>query len=387
MKKILFIFLILILYSTPIFASGVKRLVVDDDKRFIIRKEGKYGYADSGGNVTVEPVFLQVSDFSDDLAYVRTTDEVYIYIDRKGEQAFPGEYNAAGSFVNGLAPVRVAGESDYTYIKTDGSVLSSERYLEASEFCDGRARVRLTDGEYAYIDKAAEVIVKVGAHRPGHYSEGFAVIIRDGRFRVLDRNGNECLVLAPDVNGVCFFSEGLLPVAESGKWGYINPAGTKIIECRFDMALPFVNDLAPVMVDGYWGYIRRDGQYHISPTFPHHPQLLDEYADAVQEFIDKNRDGTDFFGNIFKRNNMRFIYHPTDMFSQKLFFREGRAVFYKKHSGIDRFGYIDRAGKVVIEPFFTSAEPFRDGFAVVKPRGKHAIIDKKIEFLYREDWR
>ena len=42
----------------------------------------------------------------------------------------------------------------------------------------------------------------------------------------------------------------------------------------------------------------------------------------------------------------------------------------------DKFGFIDKTGKLVIPAQFDDAEPFSKGLAVVKIKGKYGFIDK-----------
>ena len=55
-----------------------------------------------------------------------------------------------------------------------------------------------------------------------------------------------------------------------------------------------------------------------------------------------------------------------------------------------KWGYIDKSGKVVIEPQFDSADDFSEGLAKVKKDGKRGYIDKigkvVIEPQFDEVW-
>ena len=43
---------------------------------------------------------------------------------------------------------------------------------------------------------------------------------------------------------------------------------------------------------------------------------------------------------------------------------------------VSKYGFIDKSGKVVIEPQFDYVEPFSEGFARVKKDGKYYFLDK-----------
>jgi hypothetical protein len=61
------------------------------------------------------------------------------------------------------------------------------------------------------------------------------------------------------------------------------------------------------------------------------------------------------------------------MFSRAYRFSEGLAVVVVDN----KFGYIDRTSKFVIEPQFTSAESFSNGLAMVFAHGKSMYIALK----------
>ena len=57
------------------------------------------------------------------------------------------------------------------------------------------------------------------------------------------------------------FSEGLAPAKLDGKWGYIDPTGTLVIQAQYDMAHPFHGNLASVQIGKKYGYIDKTAKY------------------------------------------------------------------------------------------------------------------------------
>lgn len=58
-----------------------------------------------------------------------------------------------------------------------------------------------------------------------------------------------------------YYSEGLLPVKENGRWGFINTDGKIIIDCKFRNALPFFKGLASVSdAEGNFMHIDKAGK-------------------------------------------------------------------------------------------------------------------------------
>lgn len=151
------------------------------------------------------------------------------------------------------------------------------------------------------------------------FSERWAAVNDDG-CRFIDARGNTTLRLPPGVYASRFV--GGLAVAEDfsadmarPKWGYIDRQGQWVIPPRpYDFAGPFRGPGATVQVDGRYGMIDRAGRYIAPPEFPE-------------------------LGDYF----------------------EGRAMFKRN----DGYGFLDEAGRVVIEPVYHLAQWFSGGLAPV----------------------
>jgi hypothetical protein len=145
--------------------------------------------------------------------------------------------------------------------------------------------------------------------------------------------------------------------------GYINEAGTMVIQPDFDRAYDFQNGTARVMVDQNYGLIDVNGAYVQRPRFTHieafdanglaiaqdgghtvHYELIDQQGDAVTKQKYKSIEP----------------------------FREGLAVVKTKNG----YGYIDVRGNLVIEDRFSKASPFSEGLAAVQIDGQCGYIDR-----------
>ena len=142
-------------------------------------------------------------------------------------------------------------------------------------------------------------------------------------------------------SGPIFADEAaLFPISIEGKWGYIDRAGQVVIKPQYVKARPFSEGLAVVTVAGtseedvyfertYDGFIKRDGSFAIPAEPPKGVLEIEEYR-------------TYSFGD----------------------FHEGMArIHINDGTGMD--GFIDRTGKLVIRPQFSSASDFSEGLAFV----------------------
>ena len=214
-------------------------------------------------------------------------------------------------------------------------------------------------------------------------------------------------------------AEGLLPIQQGGKWGYINHSGEVVIKPQFDSATEFSEGLAlvrrppykkplkpgektPELIEGlgfidptgkvvielesplhingegfsegltqYWtwepplgnvyGFIDTSGKVQIKARFTIAHSFVDGLAAVCIEqkcgFINKSGD---------------FVIEPKYRFTSS--FSEGLALAGFEY---DKLGFVNKSGEMVIEPQFANNGPrFKEGLAAVSyPLGKFGYIN------------
>ena len=97
--------------------------------------------------------------------------------------------------------------------------------------------------KYGFIDKSGKVVIepqfdiesewdKLYRSRSGAFSEGLALVKKDGKWGFIDKNGK--MVIEPQFDDAGDFSEGIAKVEKDGKWGYLGKNGKMVIEPQFD---------------------------------------------------------------------------------------------------------------------------------------------------------
>ena len=173
----------------------------------------------------------------------------------------------------------------------------------------------------------------------------------------------------------------LFPIKSGDKWGYVDKTGKYIINAQFEDAFNFSEGLALFQSnDGKYGFISEDGKYAINPIYKYATSFSEGLACVVME------NGKPQFIN--KENKILFTVDKADFCSA---FSEGMARIRAK----DKWGYIDKEGKVVISPIYDDANNFKDGLALVAKTDEKTkeklwgFIDKsgavKINFQFVED--
>lgn len=332
---------------------SVARSVAAEDAPalFPIRQNGKFGYINATGEIVIAPQFLRngLQDgrhFQEGLQAVWVGDKAG-YIDASGKMVIAPQFGLAQAFSEGLAAVRpTEAPWKWGYIEKTGRFVIPPQFDEAHVFSDGIAQV-VVGGHAGYIDKSGAFIVpaQYRSYSPQHST----------------------------------FAEGLACVETNGKWGYIDKQGKVVIEAQFGWPSSFHDGLAVVQVGEKfatrWGFIDRTGSLAIEPQFqtawPFSEGLARvEGKSGAMEFIDKTGKA------VFKVPEGRWAGE----------FSEGLVnVQIGVRAREEKWGYVDRTGKWVIEPRFQRAEPFYKGLAQVIVENKVAYINQVGHYVWGPD--
>lgn len=232
------------------------------------------------------------------------------------------------------------------YVDGNGEDVISPSFAKAGPFAEGRAVVAVGDNA-AIIDGAGDFLtppdldVGLGAFAKPVFQNGLAAVARKGRYGVLDLSGGWVVEPAYDVVGR--FSEGRAIVRQGGKHGVIDREG---------------NVIAPLVWDGMdWAY--HEGLIWVMRELPGSRE-----TDDGGVLLDWRRGYLDLNGT---------VAIPID-FSEAGEFSEGVAPVAnwrqrpRVSSGGGRFGFIDQRGCLAIDFRFDWAFPFKDGLAIVKDK-------------------
>jgi hypothetical protein len=313
------------------------------------------GFIDESGNMVIPPRFYTARDFSEGLAYV-SGPKFRGFIDLQGKPVI--EIGLQGKpvfetvaitrdFHEGLAAV--SSEKGWGYIDRSGKLVIQNQYSFADDFSEGLAGVVVGE-KFGFINQKGEMVIPP-RFIPRHGSYSWSPIVATSRF-----------------------SEGLAPVATTidstnKTYGYINPRGDFVIAPQFFAAQLFSEGVALAVK---WepktneitkvGWIDKTGQWVIT---------------EVQSYLTPNAFTKTF---IDPRGYLDWRYS------------EGLVGFYiYSDKGKPLHGYMDRSGKVVIEPReFNKVGPFVGGLARVHVKGfegyaeeDYGYINKKGQFIWR----
>ena len=331
-------------------------------------------------------------------------EEKWGYKDNKGIIVVSPIWNYADNFYEGFAVVR-NDKGWYGYIDSDGQPLIRCQFKEAMKFINGIALIQTSDGCWEHINYAGEILHNCPWIDVFPYSEGLAVVRKP----------------INDIDQIC----GIY-----ARYGYINEERELVIPCNYSEAFSFSNGYAKVTTEfGDSGFINKEGKFTYSHDIVEPYDNPENVTPLPKEWVKKNDLSTkktftyDFSGNpqeicslYFKEglalvigNNGKFgfinskgelvkyvipskwtfgfkfdhWFNPS-ISSQEIAFTEGLIAVKGKNN---RWGFIDKKGKLQIPLRWMEARSFHEGYAVVKGlNGRYGFIDYRGNLICRLRW-
>ncbi len=210
-----------------------------DNHLAIVEYNENYGVIDSSGNYIIDPKYSFITEFSEGLGVV-VDENGFRVIDENGKEITKKTYPYIGSFKEDRGIFEEKKEEDiflYGYLNKEGKEIIPPKYENASDFQNGKAVVKIKDGEYAQIDGNGDILKKYKYDFVGNAGDGLLV-----------------------------FQE-----KERGKYGYIDENGEIVISPTYTSAEPFNQERAVVNIgEDYkdkYGLIDKKGNFIIKPEY------------------------------------------------------------------------------------------------------------------------
>lgn len=288
-------------------------------------------------------------------------------------------------------------------------------YDEGFEFQDGLGRVKL-NGEWGFIDKTGKFVIKYGQDEYerefppfSNFSEGLAIVryghYNNESFFFINKTGE---IVSPKFQYASVYNEGLACVKTENWEGLIDKNGRKIFNCKCKNSKFSFGLLQVETIDnnGNSNYVFLDKKLNQILTIP---ITNSDYDDSLileniifistgkttMKIIDLN--GNDllpinkFIAEDYKNDmlllkanfndNINYYYNYYNIETKKLIevkFKEAK-IFSEDLAAVkiqEKWGFIDRNGKLVIQPIYDEAYFFNEGLCAVEINGKYGFIDK-----------
>lgn len=247
-----------------ILGFGVKGF---NDGLVAVRKDKKWGFLDTDGNIRIELKYEKVTEFSGGYAIARIRDDFFVldqtgaetpvyierldnvkrfseglapfhrvddkagFIDEQGNVAIPAQFIAVGYFSGGLAWAKTS-DKLIGFINREGEWVISPQFLAAKDFSphDGLARVKQKAG-WCYVNEYGEIMRPEGTDVIGTFYEGLCKGRKDDLIGFFDTFGE--WVIPPQFESVRDFKNGYAAARIRDKWGLINMQGEWVIEPEY----------------------------------------------------------------------------------------------------------------------------------------------------------
>ncbi|MGE5328214.1 MAG: WG repeat-containing protein [Deltaproteobacteria bacterium] len=230
--------------------------------------------------------------------------------------------------------------------------------------------------KWGYIDKTGTFVIQPLFDGADDFqSNGLAKVYVKNADKVnqgiINKSGK--FILQPIYSYISNFSDGVT-IAQSDKYSIVNEEGKKIFETNSSI-YNFNQGLATLIQEAggktLYGYINKDGKIVIKPQFQYAKDF--ENGKAIVITADDKTAVIDKTGTIIKTFDYKI-----DAINQDI------AVFYDKNK--DKYGYTDLKGNILIEPKYTQANPFEEGYAVVNNAqesydNEFGLIDSNGKFI------
>lgn len=338
----------------------------------VVEIDGKYGFIDNKGKEIIPMQYDKVENFSEGLAAV-TTGGVTRFIDKKGKTIFilPSKYDVVEGFKNGLARIclrpDVNSDEEINFLTT-GFVNTTGKIIVGLKY--GYNTFRESDGFCDYRDYSG-------------FSEEIANLCSKTTLKwgFIDKEGKNITSFKYDDAG--FFADGMAAVAKGTgsniKWGFIDRKGKEVIPIIYDNNDPgcalypfytwvpsFSEGMALLQINDKWGYIDKTGKviipFKYDYGFNFSKGLAEVLLDGSYGYIDKT--GKEIVPVLYSSVaiienyiivEIKGLYGIRDL--------TGKMIVSSKYEGISEFkndrasvksnnqwGVIDRSGKEIINP-------------------------------------
>ncbi|MEJ2164742.1 MAG: WG repeat-containing protein, partial [Desulfobacterales bacterium] len=125
---------------------------------FPVKVQGKWGYINKDGRLSIQPQFEEALPFSEGLGQVKSGKH-WGYIDQNGKIVIACKFEKSAPFSNGLAGIHI--ENRFGYIEKQGKTVVRPNFASGTAFSNGYAAVQTPSccgGKWIYLDRQGLMI-------------------------------------------------------------------------------------------------------------------------------------------------------------------------------------------------------------------------------------
>jgi hypothetical protein len=341
---------------------------------FVVIVNNKRGFIDRSGKIVIKPKWDGANNFSEGRAVVVFNSPRYKegYIDITGKLVIPAIFDSASDFKDGLALAGVgefglhgSGDHKFGFIDLNGEWVIKPAYIGLYDFFNGLAAAENDNGKWGFIDNTGKVVIPFQFETGSMFSEGLAPVFSKDKYGYIDKSGK--WAIQPQFTQANGFVDGLAVVKRGGvlvkpygptftlkedfvgQFAIIDRTGKSVIEFEKDVLSVhgFSEGLAAVEVkkgpgSRLTGFIDKSGRFVIEPKYPD----VNSFSDGLAQFwLNGKCAFMDKTGKVVFSTD-----YGADGFKRGLAFIEKVGKEGSFDTDNDKYGYIDKTGKVIWEP-------------------------------------
>ncbi|MBE2280585.1 MAG: WG repeat-containing protein [Ignavibacteriaceae bacterium] len=328
---------LLIIFICSIGYSQTHKLIPIRDK------DNNWGYADTAGNVIIEPKYSDVLFFSEGLG--RVFSNVFGFIDESGNNVIPMNYE------------------------------------EASDFSEGYAAVKKYKGKYGLIDKPGNTVIDFIYDELRPVREGVTQGKRDGLMYLITTGGKE---ISQGYEFLAESYEGMVITYQKGLYGAINSKGEEVIPPMYLGLDNFANGYSWARRnDEMWGLIDKSGKTIIDFVYNFTKRDFLLYPDN--------------HNNYYKTDNQAGTVKVSTIEGKFLFQVKADKVewirddFFRYYDATSKMlGIVDIKGKIITPAKYSRIEKSKGSEFIVKSDNYFGLVDvtgaEVVPLINNEAW-
>lgn len=292
-------------------------------------------------------------------------------------------FEIAGMSQNYVYEVRIKGSKLWAYANLDGEVIIEPAYKLGYGFSEnGRALVipkkgfELIDIQGNTVDVGVEklkVITDPWSGIPEGYTDAMLCVKQSNKWGAINSDGK--VVIATKYDNLTIFSEGFAIAGIDQHFLVVNKSGQEfpVVDPTLKAVKHFSEGLAPVKgEEGNWGYINTDGEFAISLQY-----LSVGYFSGGLAWA---RDQGGKIGYIDQNGN--WAINP--IFSAAKDFDAISGMALITHNEVRH--YVNREGTLSTFEETSKLYPFSNGLAIARWNGKIGFINNKMEWVVQPQY-
>lgn len=234
-----------------------------------VKRSEKWGFINEDCELVVPFRYYDCRDFNEGLAAVMNADK-WGYINEKGDVVIDFKYDAADYFSDGMAFVMK--DNYWGVIDKKGTMVIKPKFLSESYYSEGV--MAIFDQEtrlYCYYDKTGKPVM-YSPNQIMPFSEGLAAVVAEnGKWGYISHDfisgKTHDMSIAPQFDFARPFSEGRAVVEKESKYVVIDREGNCLTTKDYDRIFDYSDGMATYIRDAACGYLDLDGKEVIKPLF------------------------------------------------------------------------------------------------------------------------